>query len=129
MQVGRPAEALRAIEKAMGVDPAGSAFHALVIANSYMLMGRYQEAIPLVQRRVGATPNDLWAHLDLAIAYIEIGRDAVAHAEAAEVMRISPTYLLPSLEKEPYSVLPFMAGKDKVLQRRFDADLRKAGLK
>jgi tetratricopeptide (TPR) repeat protein len=51
--VGRPAEALRAIEKAMRVDPAGSAFHALVIANSYMLMGRYQEAIPLVQRRVG----------------------------------------------------------------------------
>ncbi|MBV8053632.1 MAG: tetratricopeptide repeat protein [Deltaproteobacteria bacterium] len=113
----------------MRLDPAGHDFHAGVVGNSYILMGRYQEAIPYIQRSVGALPNALWAHLDLAIAYIEIGRDSDAHAEAAEVMRISPTYVLPALEKGSYSAVPFLAGKDKLLQRRFDADLRKAGLK
>ena len=126
--VGRPAEALRAIEKAMRVDPAGSAFHALVIANSYMLMGRYEEAIPSLQRAVDA-PNALWFHLALAIAYMELGRGPEARAQASEVIRIDPSYTLPSLEKAPYSAVPFLAGKDLVLQRRFDGDLRKAGLK
>ena len=44
-------------------------------------------------------------------------------------MRISPGYVLPSPEKGPDSAVPFLAGKDFALQRRFDADLRKAGLK
>ncbi|MBV8360760.1 MAG: adenylate/guanylate cyclase domain-containing protein [Deltaproteobacteria bacterium] len=126
---GRPGEALQAVEKAMRLDPAGHDFYAGVVGNSYMLMGRYQEAIPYIQRSVGALPNALWAHLDLAIAYTEIGRDSDAHAEVAEVMRISPTYVLPALEKGPYSAVAFLAGKDKLLQRRFDADLRRAGLK
>jgi adenylate cyclase len=127
--VGKPTQALRAFEQATRLDPAGRDFRAGMVGTSYMLMGRYQEAIPLFQRSVGATPNALWNHLDLAIAYTEVGRDSDAHAEAAEVMRISPNYVLPALEKSPYSVVPFLAGKDKVLQRRFDGDLRKAGLK
>jgi hypothetical protein len=67
--------------------------------------------------------------LDLAIAYTEIGRDSDAHAEALEVMRISPRYVLPSPEREPFSAVPFLGGEDKVLQRQLDTDLRKAGLK
>jgi adenylate cyclase len=125
---GKPAEALGAVEKAIRLDPAGYAFYAGVTGEAYMLMGRYEEAIPSLQRAVDA-PNALWFHLALAIAYTELGRGPEARAQASEVMRIDPSYTLPSLEKAPYSAVPFLAGKDLVLQRRFDADLRKAGLK
>jgi hypothetical protein len=91
-------------------------------------MGRYDQAVAPLRRAI-AGPNALWFHLALAIAYTELGRGSEARGEAGEVMRISPSYVLPSLEKAPYSAIPFLAGKDPVLQRRFDADLRKAGLK
>ena len=126
---GKPWDALRAIENAMHLDPAGHDFYSSIAGGAYILMGHYQEAIPYLQRAVAGSPNFLWAHLDLAIAYAELGRDRDAHAEAGEVMRISPSYVLPSPEKGPYSVVPYLAGDDTVLQRRFDSDLRKAGLK
>jgi adenylate cyclase len=122
---GRPAEALGTVEKAMRLDPAGRDFYAGIIGTADMLMGRYQQAIPSLQRTTAAIPNALWAHLQLAVAYSELGRDRDARAEAAKVMTISPGYVL---EKEPYSVVPDLAGKDVALQQRFNADLRKAGL-
>jgi len=126
---GKPAEALHAVEKAIRLDPAGRAFYDAEAAGAYVLMGRYQDAIPFGQRAVAGQPNALWAHLDLAIAYTELDRDRDAHSEAAEIMRISPRYVLPSVEKEPYAVVPYLAGKDMALQRRFDRDLRRVGLK
>jgi adenylate cyclase len=126
---GKPADGLRALENAMHLDPAGHDFYSSAAGGAYILMGHYQEAIPYLQRAVAGSPNFLWAHLDLAIAYAELGRDRDAHAEAGEVMRINPSYVLPSPEKGPYSAVPYLAGNDTVLQRRFEADLRKAGLK
>jgi len=41
----------------------------------------------------------------------------------------NPSYLLHSLERQPYSAVRFLAAKDLVLQRRFDTDLRRPGLK
>jgi adenylate cyclase len=81
-------------------------------------MGRYQEAVPFLERYVANYPNLLYAHIWLAVAYSELGRDEQASAEAAEVLRLSPQYKLPTPEKAPM--------KDA---RRFFADLRKAGLK
>jgi adenylate cyclase len=119
--VGKPGEALSAIEKAERLDPAGRDFFAGAVGRAYLLMGRYQDAIPALQRHVGAYPNALWAHLDLAIAYTELDRDHDAREEAAEVIRISPHYILLPPEKGLY--------KDVTLNRRFNDDLRKAGLK
>jgi adenylate cyclase len=118
---GKPAEALDAIEKAMRLDPAGHDFYAGVIGNAYITMGRYQEAVQSLKRQVAATPNALWSHLNLVIAYIELGRESEARLEVAEVMRISPKYVLPLPEKGPF--------ENVALNRRFDDDLRKAGLK
>jgi hypothetical protein len=42
-------------------------------------------------------------------------------------VRISPNYVLPA--QGTGSAVPNLAGTDRVLQRRFDVDLRKAGLK
>ena len=120
---GKPSEALTAVVQAMRLDPAGRDFYAGVMGKAYLVMGRYQEASVALKQHVAAYPNALWGHLDLAIAYTELGRDREAHAEAAEVMRINPGYVLPPREKGPDPT------KDSTLNRRFDADLRKAGLK
>ena len=57
----------------------------------------------------------------LAVAYIEVGREADARAEAAEILRINPQFTLVDPKKGPL--------KDLALAERYDADLRKAGLK
>jgi hypothetical protein len=55
------------------------------------------------------------------VAYEELGRDQAARAEVAEVMRISPHFVMLPPDK---GVL-----RDVAMNRRFNADLRKAGLK
>jgi adenylate cyclase len=118
---GKPDEALTAAEKAMRIDPAGRDFYAYLFGRAYYCLGRPQKAIPLLQRHVAAFPNAPWAHFDLAIAYIEAGRDDDARAEATELMKGSPQLALLPPDKG--------AWKDIALNRRFNNDLRRAGLK
>jgi hypothetical protein len=62
---------------------------------------------------------DLLAHLSLATSYIELGREADARAEAAEVLRINPRFVI-----DPKKGVI----KDPALAARWNDDLRKAGL-
>jgi adenylate cyclase len=119
--VGQPKEALAAAERATRLDPAGRDFYAYLVGRAYYVLGRPQQAIPFLQRHVAAFPKAPYVHFDLAIAYIESGRDRDARAEADEIMKDSPQFALSAPENGPY--------KDAALNRRFDHDLRKAGLK
>ena len=66
-------------------------------------------------------PNILKAHLTLTAVYSEVGRDAAARAEAAEVLRLNPQFSLEvHKQREPI--------KDPALLERQLAALRKAGL-
>jgi tetratricopeptide (TPR) repeat protein len=87
------------------------------IAAPYVEMGRYQEAIPLLEKHIAVYPNQPWAHVDLIVAYMELGRDADARAEAAEFTRTNPDFVLGDLMK------------DDGMNKRWENDLRKAGLK
>jgi adenylate cyclase len=114
----RPEQAVRVVEKEMRLDPSRQDFYAYFVASPYVEMGRYQEAIPLLQRHIAVYPNMAWAHAVLIVAYIEIGRDQEARAEAAVLKRISPHFL------DHADV-----GEDAALNRRWGNDLRKAGMK
>jgi len=94
MTSGRPQEGISTIGKAIRLDPAGEAFYAFFIGAGYVQMGRYQEAIPFLKKNAAAYPHEPWVHQNLLIAYEELGRDQEAHAEAAEIMRISPLFSL-----------------------------------
>jgi len=115
---GRPAEALKPLEKVMRLDPRNRDRYFLDFGSAYEYMGRYRDSVAAYQQGLGAMPNNLGTHLGLAIDYIELGRDQQAQAEAAEVLRINPHFLL-----RP----PIL--KDQAVAERFLADLRKAGLK
>ena len=113
----QPEAAVRAAEKAIRLDPAHQDFYAFFVANPYILMGRYEEAIRLLKRHLTALPGNPWAYCDLVVAYIELGRDADARAAAAELMRTNPNFVL----GEP--------NEDAGVNKRYRNDLRKAGLK
>ncbi len=121
MTSGRPQQGISTIEKAIRLDPAGEAFYAFFIGAGYVQMGRYQEAIPFLKKNAAAYPHEPWVHQNLLIAYEELGRDQEAHAEAAEIMRISPLFSLTPPEMG--------ALKDVAMNRRNNEDMRKAGLK
>jgi predicted Zn-dependent protease len=113
----KPEGAVRAAEKAVRLDPTHSDFYGYFIAAPYIQMGRYEEAIPLLRRHIAVYPGQPWAHASLVIAYIELGRDADARAAAAEFMQSNPDFVIGGITK------------DEAVNRRWETDLRKAGLK
>jgi adenylate cyclase len=118
---GRPEELLHAAERAIRLDPAARDLDGYMIGTAYVQMRRFQEAVPVLKRCIAADPNLLVAHFSLLAAYSEMGNDREARAEAAEIMRSSPHYALPPLERGLF--------KDPVLNERWDKSARKAGLK
>jgi adenylate cyclase len=115
----KPEETLRAAEKAMRLDPAEQDFFAYSAGLAYGEMGRYQEALTMLERNLAAYPNTLVARLAIASDYVELGREQDAQAEAAEIERISPNFSVASLPP----------AKDRTVSNRFASNLRKAGLK
>jgi adenylate cyclase len=115
---GRPAEGLQIAEKAMRRDPTYGDFHLMAIGMAYYQMGRSAEAIAPLKRFIEAYPIFEEARLFLAASYAEAGMIKEAHAEAAELMKISPGFSLKA------SIF-----KNKDPQDRLIPDLRKAGLK
>jgi adenylate cyclase len=114
-------EAADAAKTAMPLDPAGQDFYAFFLGSPYVFMGRYDDAIALLQKHIVVFPDNLWAHAMLAMAYVELGRNQDARAQASEVMRINPQFALPPPEKE--------TNESIAVNKRFQSDMRKAGLK
>lgn len=121
---GKPAEALKVVEKAKRIDPLmqDASPCRLAEGQAYAFMGRYGEAIPILKRFVSRSPDLVGAHFPLAVSYIELGRESEARVEAAEILRINPQFILPHPSKQGDV-------KDLALAERWNADLRKAGLK
>jgi adenylate cyclase len=116
---GRAGEAVRAAEKAMRIDPLAGDFYAYALGDALVEMGRYQEAVIVLKRHLAVYPDNLVAHLFMVVAYAELGHDRDAHAEAAEIMRISPHFGVASISN----------ARNVVLDPHWVNDWRKAGLK
>jgi adenylate cyclase len=120
--LGRSEEALGAAGKALGLKPYLPDQHLRNVGAAYALAGQYEEAIAPLQHYISRYPNILGPHLTLAAVYSELGREAEARAEAAEVLRINPKFSLEVHKQRSPIKDPAM------LERQFTA-LRKAGLK
>lgn len=118
---GRPEEAIGLIQKAIRLNPRYQYNYISWLGMAYGLAGRYDEAIVTLQSATIRNPNFLFPHLHLVVSYSELGRDAEAQAEVAELLRISPKFSLEGLRR----VLVFQDPTDLA---RYLAALRKAGL-
>jgi TolB-like protein/Flp pilus assembly protein TadD len=121
-RVGRADEALRAAEQALRLKPLVVDLHLDTVGIAYALAGRYAEALAPLQQFLARYPDILGAHLTLAAVYSELGKEAEARAEAAEVLRLNPTFSL-ELHKQRAPI------KDPAVLERQLAALRRAGLK
>src|SRR5262249_27788831 len=92
--VGRPQEAIHLEEKEMRLNPHYPFTYLFELGLSYFLMGCNEEAMDTLQRVIARVPNHLITHLFLAASYSELGRETEARAEAAEILRLNPTYSL-----------------------------------
>jgi pentatricopeptide repeat protein len=92
------------------------------MANAYANLGQYEEAIAIYEKIIKKEPDQVLAHLWLAVTLMLAGKEDKARSEAAEVMRLDPKF---SVERYAKSrPLKYQADID----REVDA-MRKAGLK
>jgi tetratricopeptide (TPR) repeat protein len=120
--MGKPEEAVGLVEKAIRLDPVSADLFSNTVGSTYYSAGRTEEALVPLKRFLARRPNYLDAHLILAAAYSELGREEEARAEVAEVLRINPNFSL-EVHKQRKPI------KDPAMLERQLAALRKAGLK
>lgn len=68
---GRPEEALRAVEKAMRLNPSYPPFYLFFFGWTYDLTGRHAEAVATLKEVISWSPDYLAAHLNLAGSYTQ----------------------------------------------------------
>jgi adenylate cyclase len=119
---GEYEEALSSASKAIRLNPfaPGHYFHQLGMV--YCMMERYEEAIAACKKGIRREPNNIFAHLSLAIIYFLSGREQDARMEAAEVLRIDPNF---SLSRHSEAIVY----KNQADTKRVIEALRMAGLK
>ena len=110
------------VEQALRLKPLTVDGHLSNVGATYYLAGRPEEAIAPLKQYLSRYPNHFGPHLNLAAAYSELGKEAEARAEAAEVLRLNPKFSL-EVHKERVPI------KDPATLERHIAALRKAGLK
>ncbi len=120
--VGRSEEAVGMVEQALRRKPFAADIHLDGIGLAYSLARRPEEAIAPLKQYLTRYPNILGAHLTLAAVYSELGKEAEARAEAAEVRRINPKFSL-EIHRERVPI------KDPAMLEQHIAALRKAGLR
>lgn len=68
--------------------------HLASVGTAYTVAGHYEQARAPLQRYLNRYPNSLPAHLALVTVYSDMGQDAEARKEAAEVLRLNPKFSL-----------------------------------
>ena len=84
---------------------------------AYSQLGRWQEAISALKRLPPSAYNNPWLHVQLAVDYVELGRDDDARAEIAEARNLNPQFSL------KMGLAAFPADEERAA-----ANLSKAGL-
>jgi adenylate cyclase len=85
-EIGKPAEALVAANQAIRLDPRNDDY-LFQQGWAYMLLGRWEEAIPPMRRYAALYPANFWCHVIVAESDMHLGDVTAARTEAAEVQR------------------------------------------
>jgi len=118
---GRPEEGLGFMQRAIRLNPRVPAIYRLVLGAIHYARGDLEQAIELLRTGAEISPNYQQLRVWLAAAYAAAGLMEEAEWETAEILTISPSFSLQSVQ----TAFPF---RDPLYRDRFVADLRKAGL-
>ncbi len=118
---GRTTEAIGYFKKAIRLNPMPPSVYYLMLGHCYRRLERFEEALEFYKKAVEIAPNSIYAHLGLAVTYINIGWEHKARAAASKVLSIDPGFSVNASEKASPS-------KDREDVKRFFEAARKAGL-
>jgi adenylate cyclase len=118
---GDPARAIGAVEQHMRSDPFYAPLAPLWLGCAHYMLKQYPQALRPLRECVSLAPNMGPAHARLAATHAQLGNVEKARAEAAEVLRIDPTWTIEGRQ----ALFPFKRPEDA--EHNFDG-LRKAGL-
>lgn len=116
LQAGQTEKALELTDAAAARDPGLSWFFNYVRGFIYIVMGKNEEAVEALK-----TTEFADAPLQLAIAYVRLGRDAEARAAVVKMLKTVPTATIESW-RQTWNF------RDPSVLERGAADLRRAGL-
>ncbi|OKP69122.1 adenylate/guanylate cyclase domain-containing protein [Ensifer adhaerens] len=116
LQAGQTEKALELTDAAAARDPGLSWFFNYVRGFIYIVMGKNEEAVEVLKATEFAD-----APLQLAIAYVRLGRDAEARAAVVKMLKTVPTATIESW-RQTWNF------RDPSVLERGAADLRRAGL-
>jgi len=119
--VGDQAQAIDSLHKAMQLDPHYPEIYLHFLAQAYFQLGRDEDVVSILQRRLVRHSESDISHVLLAATYGHMGRLEDARSEWREALRINPEYSLEHRRR----VLPY---KDPADLDRIVDGLRKAGL-
>ena len=116
LQAGQPEKALELTDTAAARDPGLSWFFNYVRGFIYIVLGKNEEAVEVLK-----TTEFADAPLQLAIAYMRIGREAEAQAAVAKMLKSAPTATIQSW-RQAWNF------RDNSILDQASADLARAGL-
>jgi len=119
-------EGIRLIERGMRLDPHNPALYLQRLGWAYRVAGRCEDSIATLKQALSLTPAFIPGRVNLAVCYVELGREEEARTEAAEVVRLNPSFSLEEIWRKENQ--PFKADPTPILERLYAA-ARKAGLK
>ena len=118
---GKPEEAISVLKNAIRLNPIPPGWYLGRLGDGYRLTRQYEKAVHKYKEAIQLQPDDMISHLTLALCYVKLGREADAHAEAKEVLRINPKFSAESYAKH----IPL---KDEASKNLLIDGMRKAGL-
>ena len=119
---GEPSKAMEVLASHMRLDPFYAPIAPAFLGLAHYMLKQYAEAVIPLRECIARAPNFRPAHVWLAASYARLGQMREARAEAAEVLRIEPTYTITGTSKR---IMRFKNAKDAA---HIFAGLRKAGL-
>jgi TolB-like protein len=122
--MGRPAEALPLVDRALALDPLTAGFALLWRCRSYLMLGRYKDAIAACEK-AGAFDASWDLHLYLVAAYAHEGEVAKAEAAKAALLRRRPGFSIADYKRAGFSNEPAWLQQNET---HLFAGLRKAGI-
>ncbi len=121
---GSPETSIGLIKTAMRRSPFYPQWYPAVLIASYLLLGRYDEMIPLAKKFVTRNSGGAakMVHTHLIFAYSEQGRIEEATAQISELLELDPDYLVARAKAS------LQGYKDQAFWDRYFKVLREAGL-
>jgi tetratricopeptide (TPR) repeat protein len=123
--MGRSEESIELLEKTTQFFSIFPVEYLMELGRAYRLTGQREKAVEMQRQIFTWNPGHGMAyltHLELAILYSELGLEAEAKTEAAEILKLVPNFSVKVYgQRAPY--------RDPALPKRDVAALRKAGLR